>query len=86
MYFLDVGLIFQAGGQTEGWPLSLCSMTLLTKDGLRGMESRQERDLFLCVLIGVLIRCASTHANRPVLRNRDLSLRVGELKGLLRVL
>lgn len=49
VYFLDVGLIFQAGGQTEGWPLFLSSMTLLTKNGLRGMESKQEWDLFMCV-------------------------------------
>lgn len=53
MYFLDVGLIFQAKGQTEGWPLSLGSMMVLTKSRQRGMESKREWPLFMRVFQSV---------------------------------
>lgn len=63
VYFLDVGLIlfiylfYQAKAQTEGWPLSLRSITLLTNNRLSGAVERQG-GLYscICVLIVLLIQ------------------------------
>lgn len=56
-FYLFIYFFYQAKAQTEGWPLSLRSITLLTNNRLSGAVERQG-GLYscICVLIVLLIQ------------------------------